>query len=44
MVGVNSDTRDGLAVPASYMTPAVLLVYIVKSDKSLVGDRGKMKI
>jgi hypothetical protein len=27
--------------PASLKTPVVLLTYIVKSDKSSVGDRGK---
>jgi hypothetical protein len=29
--------------PASYKTPVVLLIYIVKSIKSLIGDIGKTK-
>ena len=33
-----------LGYPASYKTPAVLLIYIVKTDKSLVGDWGKKSI
>ena len=37
--GVNPGAREGYAVPASYKTPAMLLIYIVKSDKSIVGDR-----
>ena len=32
-----------VSIPASYKTPAVLLIYTVKFDKSLVGDRGKIK-
>ena len=28
-------------MPASYETPAMLLIYIVKSGKSIDGDRGK---
>jgi hypothetical protein len=39
--GVNSGTREGQSVPASYKTPIVLIIYKVKSDKSLVCDRGK---
>jgi hypothetical protein len=37
--GVNSGARKGYAVPASYKIPVVLLIYTVKSGKSL--DRGK---
>ena len=33
--GVNSGAREGYAVPAYYMIPAVLLIYTVKSGKSL---------
>jgi hypothetical protein len=29
---------EGLAVPASYNAPTMLPIYIVKSDKSRVGD------
>ena len=32
--GVNSGDREVYAVPASYKTFAVLLIYRVKSDKS----------
>ncbi len=28
-------------IPASYKTPAMLLIYTVKSGKSLASDRGK---
>jgi len=38
---VNSGARVGLEVTASYMTLVVLLIYNVKSDKNLVGDRVK---
>ena len=38
---VNSGARDGEKVPASYETPAVVLIYTVMSGKSLVSDRGK---
>jgi len=40
---VNSDVREGYAVPASYKTPRVLIIYTVKSGKSLGSDRGKKK-
>ena len=39
--GVDLCAREGKAVPASYKTLAVLLIYIVKSGKSLGSDRGK---
>jgi len=39
--GVNSGAREGYAVPASYKIPVVLLIYTVKSGKSLGSDRGK---
>ena len=39
----NSSAHDGEAVPASYKTPTVLLIYIVKSSKSIVGDREKKR-
>jgi len=38
---VNAPAREWQAVSASYKTPAVLLVYTVKSGKSLGSDRGK---
>jgi hypothetical protein len=38
---VNSGAREGYAVPASYKTPAVLLIYTVNSGKSFGSDRGK---
>jgi len=31
--GVNGGAHEGYAVPASYKTPAVLLIYTVKSGK-----------
>jgi hypothetical protein len=44
--GMNPGAYEGQEVPASYKTPAVLLIYtcIVKSSKSLVNDRGKKKL
>jgi len=41
--GVKASAREGLAVPATYLTPAVVLIYIyiVKAVNSFVGDRGK---
>ncbi len=39
--GLNSGAREGWAVPASYKTPAVLLIYTVYSAKSLGSNRGK---
>jgi hypothetical protein len=39
----NPGARDWEAVPASYKTPTVLLIYIVKSSKSIVGDREKKR-
>ena len=39
--GLNSDARERQAVPASYKTPAVLLIYTGKSGTSLGSDRGK---
>jgi hypothetical protein len=38
---VNSDAREVRAFSASYKTPAVLLIYTVKSGTSLGSDRGK---
>ena len=38
---MNSGAREGLIVPASYKTPAVLPIYTVKSSKSLGSDRRK---
>ena len=39
--GVNSGAQEGQVVPPSYKTPAVVLIYTVKSGKSLGSDRGK---
>jgi hypothetical protein len=39
--GVNSSAREGQAVPASYKTLAMLLIYTVKSGKSLGSDKEK---
>jgi hypothetical protein len=39
--GVNSDDSEGQAVPVSGKTPTVL--FIVKTSKSLGGDKGKNK-
>jgi hypothetical protein len=39
--GVNLGAREGKAVPASYKTLAVLLIYTLKSGKNLCNDRGK---
>ena len=39
-LGVNSGAHEWKAVPASYKTPVVLLIYTVKSGKSIVSDRG----
>jgi hypothetical protein len=39
--GLNSDAHEVYAVPASYKTPAVLLIYTVNSGKGLGSDRGK---
>jgi len=38
---VNPDDWEGYAVPTSYKTPTVFLIYRVKSDKCLGCDRGK---
>jgi hypothetical protein len=38
--GVKPGVHQGQGVPASYMTPAMLLVYTVKSGKSLCSNRG----
>jgi hypothetical protein len=38
--GVNPGAREGYAVRVSYKTPAVLLIYTVKSGKSIGSDRG----
>ena len=38
---MDSGAREGKAVPASYKTLAMLLIYTVKSGKSLGSDRGK---
>ena len=37
---VNSDAREVRAFSASYKTPAVLLIYTVKSGTILGSDRG----
>jgi hypothetical protein len=39
----NNHNTANLQVPASYTTPAVLLIYTVKSGKSFARDRGKNK-
>jgi hypothetical protein len=39
--GVDSGAHEAYAVPASYKTPTVLLIYTIKSGKSLGSDRGK---
>ena len=39
--GVNPCAREGSAVPASYKTLVVLLMYTVKSGKNIGSDRGK---
>jgi hypothetical protein len=39
-LGVNSGAREEYVVPASYKTATVLLIYTVKSGKSLGSDRG----
>jgi hypothetical protein len=36
--GINSGAREGLAVPASYKSPAVLLINTVKSS-SVIEER-----
>ena len=41
---VKPGARGWYAVPASYKTPVVLLICIVKSGKRLVGDGEKRKI
>ena len=38
---MNSVARKEQAVPASYKTPIMLLIFTVKSGKSLDSDRGK---
>ena len=38
---VKSGALEGKAVPALYKTPAVLLIYTVKSGKTHGSDRGK---
>jgi len=40
-LGANRCAHDGHTIPASHKTPVVLLIYIVKFGKSLVGERGK---
>ena len=42
ILGVKASASEGLAVHASYLTPAVVLIYIVKFVNSCVGDRGKV--
>jgi hypothetical protein len=37
----NWDAWKSKAVPASYQTPTVLLIYTIKSGKCVGGDRGK---
>ena len=41
---MNSGAREGLAVPPSYKTPAMLFIYTVKTDKSPGSDRGKINL
>jgi hypothetical protein len=41
---MNSDAREGQAVLASYKTPAVLLIYTVKSGKIPDNDTGREPI
>ena len=38
---ITQKTKKMSNTPASYKTPAVLLIYTVKSGKSLGSDRGK---
>jgi hypothetical protein len=38
---MNLGAREEWAVPASYKTPVVLIIYTVKSGRSLDSDRGK---
>jgi hypothetical protein len=38
---VNSDPCEEYVVPASNKTPAVLLIYTIKSGKTLGSDKGK---
>jgi hypothetical protein len=37
---VNAGAREGSAVPTTYKTPAILLIYTVKCGESLGSDRG----
>jgi hypothetical protein len=39
--GLNSEAHEWKAVPASYKTPVVLLIYTVKSGTSIDSDKGK---
>jgi len=41
---VNSDAREGYAVHAFYKTPAVLLLYTVKSGKIIGSGRGTLTV
>ena len=43
--GVNASAREGYAVPASYKTAVMLLIYTIKSCKGegLASDSGKNK-
>ena len=43
-MGGESGACKWKAVPASFKTPAVLLIYTVKASYSLGSDRGKKKI
>ena len=38
---MNASACERYTVPASYTTPTVLLLYTVKSSKSIGSDRGK---
>jgi hypothetical protein len=40
----NAGAREEHALTASYMVTAVLLIYTVKSGKSICNDRGKKTI
>jgi hypothetical protein len=40
----NAGAREEYALPASYKVTAVLLIYTVKSGKSICSNRGKKQI
>jgi hypothetical protein len=41
---VNPGALGWSTAPVYYKIPAVLLLYTVKSDKSIIGDRGRQKL